>query len=79
MEHPSGRYVISFNGEITNYVEIRAELQALGETFVSDGDTEVLLKAWAVWGRGVLSKLEGMFAFAVLDKARDAAREARRR
>lgn len=61
------RYTISFNGEITNYIEIRDELIELGETFVSDGDTEVLLKAWARWGVGALDRLEGMFAFAVLD------------
>lgn len=61
------RYTISYNGEITNYVEIRDELLALGETFVSDGDTEVLLKAWARWGVRTLDRLEGMFAMAVLD------------
>lgn len=62
-----GRYTISYNGEITNYVEIRNDLSALGETFRSDGDTEVLLKAWARWGVGALDRLEGMFAFAILD------------
>lgn len=61
------RYTISYNGEITNYVEIREELRELGETFVSDGDTEVLLKGWARWGVGVLDRLEGMFAIAILD------------
>lgn len=67
MSHPGGRYTITFNGEITNYVEIREELVQLGETFVSEGDTEVLLKAWARWGLAVLDRLEGMFAFAILD------------
>lgn len=62
-----GRFTISFNGEITNYIEIRDELLALGETFTSDGDTEVLLKGWARWGIGTLDRLEGMFAIAVLD------------
>lgn len=61
------RYTISYNGEITNYIEIRDELRALGETFRSDGDTEVLLKAWALWGVKTLDRLEGMFALAVLD------------
>jgi asparagine synthase (glutamine-hydrolysing) len=63
------RYTISYNGEITNYIEIREELRALGETFVSEGDTEVLLKAWARWGVQTLDRLEGMFALAVLDTA----------
>jgi asparagine synthase (glutamine-hydrolysing) len=62
-----GRFTISFNGEITNYLEIRNELVELGETFISDGDTEVLLKAWARWGVQALDKLEGMFAIAILD------------
>lgn len=67
MSLPGGRFTISFNGEITNYVEIRETLRSLGETFVSDGDTEVLLKAWGRWGLGTLERLEGMFAFAILD------------
>lgn len=62
-----GRYTISFNGEITNYIELRNELRDLGETFVSDSDSEVLLKAWSRWGTHTLTRLEGMFAFAVLD------------
>lgn len=67
MSLPGGRFTISFNGEITNYVELREELIGLGESFVSDGDTEVLLKAWARWEIASLGRLEGMFAFAVLD------------
>lgn len=63
----AGRYTISFNGEITNFVELRAELMKSGEMFVSDGDTEVLLRGWARWGSAVLDRLEGMYAFAVLD------------
>lgn len=62
-----GRYTISYNGEITNYIEIREQLAALGETFVSDGDTAVLLKAWARWGVATLDLLEGMYGLAVLD------------
>ena len=61
------RFTISYNGEITNYVEIRDELRQHGETFVSDGDTEVLLKAWAHWGVSTLDRLEGFFAIAMLD------------
>lgn len=67
MTLPGGRYTISFNGEITNYVELRDELIAAGEHFVSGSDTEVLLKAWGRWGLAALDRLEGMFAFAVLD------------
>lgn len=67
MTLPSERFTISYNGEITNYVEIRDELLRLGDTFVSDGDTEVLLKAWARWGLACLDRLEGMFSIAMLD------------
>lgn len=62
------RYVIVFNGEIYNYKELRGELQALGCRFTSDSDTEVLLAAWAAWGRACLPRLVGMFAFVVLDR-----------
>ena len=62
-----GRYSISLNGEIYNYKQIRAELEAKGEVFTTQSDTEVLLKAFRVWGVGCLGKLNGMFAFAVWD------------
>ena len=62
------RWSIVFNGEIYNYRELRAELQAAGHRFVSDSDTEVLLIAWAQWGRACLPRLVGMFAFAVYDR-----------
>lgn len=64
-----GRYSIVFNGEIYNYRELRSELKALGHIFMSDSDTEVLLAAWASWGKECLLRLVGMFAFAVLDHA----------
>lgn len=67
MSTPDGRFTISFNGEITNYIEIREHLIQEGEVFSSGGDTEVLLKAWARWGLSCLDRLEGMYAFAVLD------------
>jgi asparagine synthase (glutamine-hydrolysing) len=67
MTLPGGRFTISYNGEITNYLEIRDELRGLGDVFASDGDTEVLLRAWARWGIATLDRLEGMFALAVLD------------
>ncbi len=56
-----------FNGTIYNHPELRAELQGLGHRFVSDGDTEVILRAWIQWGRDCLERLDGMFAFAVWD------------
>lgn len=63
-----GRFTITYNGEITNYVEVRSELEALGRTFRSHSDTEVLLQAWAEWGREALQRFEGMFAFAIVDR-----------
>lgn len=68
MHSNDGRFSIVFNGEIYNYRELRTELQALGHTFLSNSDTEVLLSAWAQWGSACLPRLTGMFAFAVLDK-----------
>jgi len=68
MESEDGRYVISFNGEITNFLELRDELWSKGHAFRSKTDTEVLLNAWKHWGRECLVMLEGMFAFAIFDK-----------
>lgn len=63
-----GRSVITYNGEIYNYLELRAELEAAGMPFRSSSDTEVLLAAWHVWGERCLSRLNGMFAFAIYDR-----------
>ncbi|GEM82840.1 asparagine synthase (glutamine-hydrolyzing) [Meiothermus hypogaeus] len=68
MSSPDQRYHLVFNGEIYNYLELRQELQALGHCFRSHSDTEVLLAAWAQWGVQCLTRLVGMFAFAVLDR-----------
>lgn len=62
-----GRWAIVFNGEIYNYVELRAELEALGVRFRTRSDTEVLLAAVVRWGADALPRLNGMFAFAVVD------------
>jgi len=59
-----------FNGAIYNYRELRAELQVLGYTFFSDGDTEVILKAYHRWGEDCVQHLHGMFAFALWDGER---------
>ena len=59
-----------FNGAIYNYPELRAELEALGYRFFSQGDTEVLLKGYHAWGEALLPKLNGMFAFAIWERDR---------
>ncbi|MGE4130478.1 MAG: asparagine synthase (glutamine-hydrolyzing) [Bdellovibrionales bacterium] len=62
---PASRACVVFNGEIYNFKELRAELEASGETFTTTGDTEVLLRAVVRWGPQALNKLNGMFAFAI--------------
>jgi asparagine synthase (glutamine-hydrolysing) len=64
-----GRWHLIFNGEIYNYLELRDELTSLGHGFVTRGDAEVLLHAWAQWGESALARLNGMFAFAIWDDA----------
>jgi asparagine synthase (glutamine-hydrolysing) len=63
----TGRYWLTFNGEIYNFVEIRSELITKGWRFRTSSDSEVLLEAYAAWGESVLDKIYGMFAFAVFD------------
>jgi asparagine synthase (glutamine-hydrolysing) len=60
--------VLVFGGEIYNYRELRAELKAVGSTFRTNSDTEVLLEAWRRWGPASLRRLRGMFAFALFDE-----------
>jgi asparagine synthase (glutamine-hydrolysing) len=67
MEAAGGDFVVTFNGEIYNYVELRSELRALGHQFRSQSDTEVLLAAYAEWGERCVDRLNGMWAFAILD------------
>lgn len=68
---PSGRYWITYNGEIYNYLELRSQLKALGHSFHTGTDTEVLLTAWIEWGEGALQKFNGMFAFVIFDTHSD--------
>jgi asparagine synthase (glutamine-hydrolysing) len=70
MSAPDGQQTIVFNGEIYNYLELRADLQALGHRFQSTGDTEVLLAAYRQWGPSCLERLNGMWAFVIKDRAR---------
>src|SRR5438552_3794101 len=62
-----GRFVLILNGEIYNYRELREQLTSKGHSFGTQTDTEVLLAAWAEWGEDCLSRLNGMFAFALWD------------
>ncbi len=66
-----GNYVIVFNGEIYNFKDIKLNLQTLGSSFKSNSDTEVLLHAYQKWGTACLEQLNGMFAFAIHDIAKN--------
>lgn len=61
------RFWLVFNGEIYNYIELREEMRAKGEVFVSESDSEVLLRAYMLWGEDALPRLRGMFAFLIWD------------
>ncbi len=61
-------HVLVFNGEIYNYLDIKAELQGLGHNFRSHSDTEVILKGFQQWGTAIFAKLNGIFAFALFDR-----------
>ena len=71
MLDPSGELAIAYNGELYNYVELRAELEALGRPAQTSGDTEVVLNAYAEWGPECLERMVGMWAFAILDLRRN--------
>jgi asparagine synthase (glutamine-hydrolysing) len=68
MTDPTGTLHLVFNGEIYNYVELREELKNKGECFQTASDSEVLLRAYSVWGLDCLPKLRGMFAFLIWDE-----------
>ena len=65
-----GPLVLSYNGEVYNYLELRRELQGLGHVFHTSSDTEVLLAAFAHWGEQALQRVNGMFAILLYDEAR---------
>jgi asparagine synthase (glutamine-hydrolysing) len=71
MHDGSGALHLVFNGEIYNHRALRRELRALGHSFRSSCDTEVLLEAYQQWGTDCLSHLNGMFAFALYDMAKN--------
>ena len=68
MLEASGHYVVTFNGEIYNYLELKQELMSLGEVFTGHSDTEVLLAAYKVWGPSCVKRFLGMFAFVIWDQ-----------
>lgn len=67
MSASDGRYWITFNGEIYNYIELRQELRTAGYTFKTDTDTEVILVAYQHWGENCFTKLVGMWGLAICD------------
>ena len=70
MATPDGRFVVTYNGELYNFHELRTELQGRGHRFASRSDTEVVLAAFAEWGLDALNRFNGMFAFAIYDRGK---------
>ncbi len=79
MESWDGRYVIVFNGEIYNFLELRELLSAQGATFRTRSDTEVIIESYRKWGATAVDRLHGMFAFVIWDRHRRVAFAARDR
>ena len=74
MSSADGRFTVTFNGEIYNYIELREELLALGHRFRTTSDTEVLIEAYRAWNVDAIRRFRGMFAFALWDAQTQAAR-----
>ncbi len=70
MSNETGKVIITFNGMIYNFRELRDELKLAGHQFKSETDTEMIVHAYEEWGEDCVERFNGMFAFAVLDKAR---------
>ncbi|XKH01360.1 asparagine synthase (glutamine-hydrolyzing) [Marinobacter nauticus] len=70
MQDASGTYTLVFNGEVYNYLELRAELELEGYSFNTESDTEVVLNSFIAWGAECLSRFRGMFAFCVYDSCK---------
>jgi len=68
MVSDDGRYVLAYNGETYNFMELREELIAAGQHFSTNSDSEVILRGYLQWGAEVTKKLRGMFAFVIWDK-----------
>jgi asparagine synthase (glutamine-hydrolysing) len=68
MQTDDGNYIITYNGEVYNFQNIKIELEARGYRFKSKTDSEVVLKAYCEWGKNCILKFNGMFAFAIWDK-----------
>jgi len=64
----NGRYILSYNGEVYNFKELRNTLRSLNYNFKSETDTEVVLNSWVEWGEECVNKFNGMFAFSIWDK-----------
>ncbi len=78
LPYANGRYLLTFNGEIYNYVELREQLiRECGAVFETQGDAEVIVAGYHHWGESVLDRLRGMFTFVIVDRQRDLAFGAR--
>jgi len=79
MASADGRFWLTYNGEIYNYLELRDDLSKQGVSFTTQSDSEVLLQAYATWGEAALERLRGMFAFVIYDRERQSLFAARDR
>lgn len=70
MHSADGNVILTYNGEVYNFRELRDELANAGHAFATQCDTEVILAAWQAWGEACVERLRGMFAFALWDRAR---------